>query len=272
MQVQKIQSNNKVYSYRNFGINKNMTQRECYNNIQPSFKSSCPIELKYPAEFKKFQLLVKTDNAFKRFELGCGGWDEKLMLALSKAPDKLKKFAKMEYDSKSPGTCNRGAMYHYLHPKMENYLLNMYEVITLTEASKNYYKEILNVMNNSGTWGHIDDIDDEYIIRIAKLMKLRPEIIPSVENIFKSRKGSGKDSYKRFPLAPILNSSRQDFLYPCKFVDYALKEDENHNFILMDNDIKKLAPLYLKDPALVLDALKEGNIKIDDIVTQITKS
>ena len=74
----------------------------------------------------------------------------------------------------------------------------MFQVITLTEASGNYYQEILNVLNNSDTWGHIDQIDDEYIIKIAKLMKLRPETLPSVENIFKSRKGSGKDSFKRF--------------------------------------------------------------------------
>lgn len=272
MQVHRIQLNNQAYSYRNSGIDRNMAQRESYNNIQPLFEGSLPIELRYPAEFKDFQSLVKTDNAFKRFKLTNCSWDERLMLALSKAPDKLKKFAKMEYDCKSPGACKRGAMDKYLHPEMENYLLNMFQVIELTEASENYYNEILNVMNNSGTWGHIDQVGDEYIIKIAKLMKLRPEIMPSVENIFKSRKGSGKSSYKKFLLSSLLSPSKQDLLYPYKFVNFVLKEDKNHKFILTDDDIRKLAPHYLKNPVLVCDSLDKGNMKADDIIAQIVKS
>lgn len=253
MQIQRIQS---------YNTNFNGAPKRSIATLPSVSKKVNPMQAKYPEAYKQFMQLTESgDKDFARLELTdcCPELDEKILTALSKSPDRFKEFAKMKWVKGESGRIT--------WEKNSEYLLNVYEVADLTHASKNCYNEIIKVLNNSKKWGHVDHVGVEQIIKVAEIMKLRPQILTEIDNIFSSREGSRKYLNDNM-WASLLTDWQKDLIYPHKFIDQALKKDKDGKYLLSDKDIKELTPAYIKNPKFT-DELMQKRISVAEIVRTV---
>ena len=130
--------------------------------------------------------------------------------------------------------------------KNDKYLFDLIGIAELTDASEQYYDEIIKIIHSNwySKWSKHNGHSSYAVLKIAKLSKDSPDVFTSLEKISADRSEVGYDSAYR---CEQIDSYREN---PNAFSELALLKDYKGH-LLSYSEVCSLVPAYTENSQLI---------------------